>query len=134
MAGTILVTGGGGAVGSAVCELLADRGCKVRAMVRQKDDRSDRLADRGVEIAVGDLCDLHAAHRAMAGCDRVYFGMSVSPAYLEATINMAAVAKHHQVKAFVNISQMTVSQMGITSTTDSPQQKLHWLAEQALDW
>ncbi|MGU3541801.1 NAD(P)H-binding protein [Methylobacterium sp. A52T] len=134
MAGTILVTGGGGAVGSAVCELLADRGCKVRAMVRQEDDRSDRLADRGVEIAVGDLCDLHAAQRAMEGCDRVYFGMSVSPAYLEATINTAAVAKQHQVKAFVNISQMTVSQMGIISTTDSPQQKLHWLAEQALDW
>jgi len=34
----------------------------------------------------------------------------------------------------VNISQMTVSEMGITSTTDSPQQKLHWLAEQALNW
>jgi uncharacterized protein YbjT (DUF2867 family) len=60
--------------------------------------------------------------------------MSVSPSYLEATINAAAVAKHHKVGAFVNISQMTVSQMGITSTTDSPQQKLHWLAEQALNW
>ncbi len=134
MTGTILVTGGGGAVGSAVCELLAGRGCKVRAMVRHEDARSEKLAARGIEIAAGDLCDLHAAHRAMEGCDGVYFGMSVSPAYLEATVNMAAVAKHHQVKAFVNISQMTVSQMGIASTTDSPQQKMHWLAEQALGW
>jgi len=44
------------------------------------------------------------------------------------------VAKHHGVKAFINMSQMTVSQMSISETTASPQQKLHWLAEQALNW
>ena len=60
--------------------------------------------------------------------------MSVSPAYLEATVNTAAVARHHGVEAFVNMSQMTVTQMSITETTDSPQHKLHWLAEQALAW
>jgi uncharacterized protein YbjT (DUF2867 family) len=32
------------------------------------------------------------------------------------------------------MSQMTVSQMSISETTASPQQKLHWLAEQALNW
>src|SRR5258708_12414005 len=32
------------------------------------------------------------------------------------------------------MSQMTLSQMSITETTTSPQQKLHWLAEQALNW
>jgi uncharacterized protein YbjT (DUF2867 family) len=60
--------------------------------------------------------------------------MSVSAAYLEATVNIAAVARHHGVEAFVNMSQMTVMQMSITETTDSPQHKLHWLAEQALSW
>jgi hypothetical protein len=30
--------------------------------------------------------------------------------------------------------QMTVTQMSITESTDSPQHKLHWLAEQALSW
>jgi uncharacterized protein YbjT (DUF2867 family) len=29
---------------------------------------------------------------------------------------------------------MTVTQMSISETTDSPQHKLHWLAEQALTW
>jgi uncharacterized protein YbjT (DUF2867 family) len=38
------------------------------------------------------------------------------------------------VEAFVNMSQMTVTQMSITVTTESPQHKLHWLAEQALSW
>jgi hypothetical protein len=32
------------------------------------------------------------------------------------------------------MSQMTVTQMSITETTNSPQHKLHWLAEQALSW
>ena len=55
--------------------------------------------------------------------------MSVSALYLEATVNTAAAARHHGVEAFVNMSQMTVSQMSITETTESPQHKLHWLAE-----
>jgi uncharacterized protein YbjT (DUF2867 family) len=49
-------------------------------------------------------------------------------------VNAAAVAKNHDVKAFINMSQMTVSQMSITETTTRPQHKLHWLAEQALNW
>jgi len=38
------------------------------------------------------------------------------------------------VKAFVNLSQMTISEMNETTTTSSPQQKQHWLAEQMLRW
>ncbi|HEX7228218.1 MAG TPA: NAD(P)H-binding protein, partial [Candidatus Binatia bacterium] len=68
------------------------------------------------------------------GCETMYFGMSVSDAYLAATVNAAAVAKHHGVKAFINMSQMTLAQMSITETTVSPQHKLHWLSEQALNW
>ena len=37
-------------------------------------------------------------------------------------------------KAFINMSQMTVSQMSVTETTASPQHKLQWLSEQALNW
>lgn len=59
---------------------------------------------------------------------------AVSAQYLEATVNTAAVARHHGVDAFVNMSQMTVTEMSITETTNSPQHKLHWLAEQALQW
>ena len=134
MESPILVTGSTGTVGRVVCKLLLERGHKVRALVRAEDPRSAKLRNSGAEVVVGDLLDLHAMHRAIQGCERIYFGTAVSPSYLEATVNVAAVAKHHKVSAFVNISQMTVSQMGIDSTTDSPQQKLHWLAEQALNW
>ena len=61
----------------------------------------------------------------------VTFGTALPTA---ATVNTAAVAKHHGVKALINMSQMTVAQMSITETTPSPQHKLHWLAEQALNW
>src|SRR4029434_3448979 len=88
----------------------------------------------GAEVVVGDLLDLDSMHRVIAGCETMYFGMSVSDTYLAATVNAAAVAKHHRVKAFINMSQMTLSQMSITETTPSPQHKLHWLAEQALNW
>ena len=42
--------------------------------------------------------------------------------------------EHAELEVLVNISQMTVSQMSLTETTDSPQQRQHWLAEQVLNW
>src|SRR5262252_1255327 len=133
----ILVTGAAGrvgAVGRTVTELLLQQGKMVRAMVRTEDGRSQALREKGAEVVVGDLLDLDSMHRVIAGCETMYFGLSVSDVYLAATVNTAAVAKHHGVKAFINMSQMTLSQMSITETTASPQHKLQWLAEQALNW
>lgn len=137
MATPILVTGAAGRVGGVgrtIAELLLKQGKAVRAMVRNEDRRAQALRDMGAEIVVGDLLDLDSMHKAIAGCETMYFGMSVSDTYLAATVNAAAVAKHHGVKAFINMSQMTLAQMSITETTPSPQHKLHWLAEQALNW
>jgi hypothetical protein len=65
----------------------------------------------------------------------MYFSMSVSAPYLEATVTAATVVREHaHLEVFVNISQMTVSQMGLTEMMDSPQQRQHWLAEQVLNW
>src|ERR1700690_4119178 len=133
----ILVTGAAGRVGGVgriVTELLLRRGKTVRAMVRTDDERAQALRDLGAEVVVGSLLDLDSMHRAIAGCETMYFSMSVSDAYLAATVNAAAVAKHHGVKAFINMSQMTLAQMSVVETTPSPQHKLHWLAEQALNW
>jgi uncharacterized protein YbjT (DUF2867 family) len=133
----ILVTGAAGRIGSVgrmVTELLLARGFRVRAQVRVDDERASALRDLGAEIVVGDLLDLPAVHKAIEGCERLCFVMSVSPSYLEAAVNVAVVAKHHGVKAFVNLSQMTVKEMDIFNTTPSPQQRQHWLAEQVLSW
>ena len=133
----ILVTGAAGrvgAVGRTITELLLKQGKTVRAMVRSEDKRAQALRDMGAEVVIGDLLDLDSMHRVIAGCETMYFGMSVSDDYLAATVNVAAVAKYHGVKAFINMSQMTLSQMSITETTASPQHKLQWLSEQSLNW
>jgi uncharacterized protein YbjT (DUF2867 family) len=133
----ILVTGAAGhlgAVGRTVTGLLLDRGLPVRAMVHREDERAAVLRAAGAQVVVGDLLEPADVYRVVSGCRRVYFGMSVSAGYLEATVTMAAVAREVGVDALVNMSQMTVSQMSIQHTTPSPQQRQHWLSEQALAW
>src|SRR6266581_7656813 len=134
---SILVTGAAGqlgAVGRTVTGLLLERGLPVRAMVRREDDRAAALRAAGAEVVVGDLLEPADVSRVVRGCRRVYFGMSVSAGYLEASVTMAAVAREVGVNALVNMSQMTVSQMSIQHTTPSRQQRQHWLSEQALAW
>jgi NAD(P)H dehydrogenase (quinone) len=134
----ILVTGAAGrvsGVGRMVVEALRRRDMPVRALVRREDERADALRALGAEVVVGDLTRAEDVARALAGCRRLYFGMSVSAQYLEATVTAAAVARERDdLEAFVNISQMTVSQMSLTNMTDSPQQRQHWLGEQVLNW
>ena len=133
----ILVTGAAGqlgGVGRTVTGLLLERGLRVRAMARREDERAAALRAAGAEVVLGDLLEPADVYRVVSGCPRVYFGMSVSPSYLEATVTMAAVAREVGVSALVNMSQMTVSQMSIQNTTPSPQQRQHWLSEQALTW
>jgi NAD(P)H dehydrogenase (quinone) len=134
----ILVTGAAGsvgAVGRTIVELLRKKDFHVRAMVRREDERSKVLHALGAEVVVGDLTNPVDVVKALHGCRRVYFGMSVSAPYLEATVIMAAAAlKQANLEVLVNISQLTVSQMSLTNMTDSSQQRQHWLAEQALNW
>ncbi len=136
--GPILVTGAGGrvgAVGRTIVELLRQRDLPVRALVRREDERAEALRATGAEVVVGDLTRAGDVARALAGCRRLYFGMSASPPYLEATVTAAAAARERgDLEVFVNISQMTVSQMSLTEMTDSPQQRQHWLSEQVLNW
>jgi NAD(P)H dehydrogenase (quinone) len=134
----ILVTGaagGVGAVGRTVVELLRQRGMLVRALVHREDERADALRATGAEVVIADLTVTTDVARAVEGCRRIYIGMSVSASYLEATVIAAAVARERgDIETFVNISQMTVSQMSLKNMTDSPQQRQHWLAEQVLNW
>ncbi len=134
----ILVTGAAGSVGAVgrhIVERLRRRGLPVRAMVHREDQRADALRATGAEIVIGDLTRPEDVARALEGCRRLYFGMSVSPPYLEATVIAAAVARQRgDLEVFVNISQMTVSQMSLTNMTDSPQQRQHLLAEMVLNW
>jgi len=134
----ILITGAAGNVGSVgrgVVKLLREHDLPVRALVHKLDERSQVLSEMGAEIVAADLTNGKDVVRALRGCKRMYFGMSISSSYLQATTITAAAAKEiPDFEILVNISQMTVSQMSLTEMTESPQQQQHWLAEQVPNW
>jgi uncharacterized protein YbjT (DUF2867 family) len=133
----ILVTGAAGttgAVGRQVVELLRRRGLPVRAFVHREDARAGGLRALGAEVVVGDLTRVEDVRPALDGVGRVYFGLSVSESYVLATVIMAALGRDRDLELFLNMSQMTVSQISATQMTGSPQHLQHWLSEQVLNW
>ena len=133
-----LITGAAGKIGGVsrfVVEMLLDKGEPVRAMVHREDARAQRLRDLGAEVVVGDLTNPRNVVDAMTGVERMFFNMSVSLDYLEATAIVCATARElGGYDVIVNMSQMTVSQMALTSTEESHQQWLHWLSEEVMNW
>jgi uncharacterized protein YbjT (DUF2867 family) len=135
---TYLVTGAGGGtagISPQVVAQLRGRGEAVRAMVHHDDSRADALRALGADVIAGDLTNPVDVAAALDGVTRMFFNMSVSPDYLEATAVVCAIAKElDNLQVLVNMSQMTVSQMTATSTEESKQQRLHWLAEHVINW
>ena len=133
-----LITGAGGGTGGVsrqVIEELRARGDRVRAVVHRDDARADPLRKLGAEVVVADLTEPQDVVDAIAGVDRMFFSMSVSPDYLNATVVICDVAlQYGQLEVLVNMSQMTVSQMTLTSVGESHQHRLHYLAEHVENW
>src|SRR3984893_9722092 len=128
----VLIPGAGG-VGRAVFEQLRAQDVPVRVMVRREDERAAELNRLGAEVVIGDLTRPETGAAALAGVARMFFAMAVSPDHLLAATVVATVAKEYgKLEVLVDLSQMTVSQMTATSTEESHQQRLHWLAEQVL--
>jgi uncharacterized protein YbjT (DUF2867 family) len=134
MADLVLITGAGG-VGRLVTEQLRAHDLPVRVLVRREDERAAEVRALGAEVVKGDLTRPETVAAALEGVKRVYFGLSISPDQLLATTVLATVAKEtSDLDVLVDMSQMTVSQMTVTSTAESRQQRLHWLSEQVLNW
>lgn len=66
-----LVTGANGHLGNNLCRQLAQRGERVRAMIRESADLAP-LAGLDVEIVRGDILNAADVARAVDGCGRVY--------------------------------------------------------------
>ena len=91
-----LITGAGGGIGSVsrrVVEQLLGHGEAVRAMVHRDDSRADALRALGAEVFVGDLTNPVDVGAAMFGIGRMFFNMSISADYLEATAVVCAAAE-----------------------------------------
>src|SRR5271163_1767601 len=135
---TYLVTGAGGGIAGIspqVVTRLLNRGETVRAMVHHDDSRADALRALGADVVVGDLTNPVDVQAAMSGVSRMFFNKSVSADYLQATaVVCVAATEVERLEVLVNMSQMTVSQMTATSTEESRQPCLHFLAEHVINW
>lgn len=65
----VLVTGGGGFLGSAIVEMLRGRGQAVRSLTRRRYAKLEAL---GVEQVLGDVAEAEVVDRAVEGCDAVF--------------------------------------------------------------
>jgi nucleoside-diphosphate-sugar epimerase len=74
----ILVTGGGGFLGQALCRGLVERGHEVISFQRS---HSPALAALGVGQVQGDLADAHAIAHAVAGVDAVFHNAAKAGAW-----------------------------------------------------
>src|SRR3954470_13906417 len=133
MAKPILVTsaagGTQGRTGRHVSEMLLERGARVRAFVRQIDERSDRLKSRGAEIFVGDFLDVRSVERAAKDVSAIYFAYPVQDGLADATAAMAYAARKHGVSRLVNL---VMYQSSIDAPT--PRMRQNFLSEQVFEW
>jgi nucleoside-diphosphate-sugar epimerase len=105
----ILVTGATGKVGSRLCKRLAQRGDRVRALVRE-EARAAELREAGIELAMGDLLEPGSLVAAVRGVDAVVhcaaFFRGATPEQAHAvndlgTQHLASVARSASVKRFI---------------------------------
>ena len=72
MAERILITGGAGLIGSALCERALESGARVTVLDNLSTGRPDNLPqDSAVELVVGNVCDDARVAALVRNCDRV---------------------------------------------------------------
>jgi uncharacterized protein YbjT (DUF2867 family) len=101
----ILVTGAAGKTGGAVVNELLAKGWPVRATVRVRDARSDRLRRRGAEIVVADIFDPHQLMDALRDVQRAYYCPPYHPCVIQSAAAFAAAAQETALEQIVGLSQ-----------------------------
>ena len=112
----ILVTGGGGFLGQALCRGLRERGHEVVSFQRR---HSPELAALGVGQVRGDLADAHAVMHAAAGVEAVFHNAAKAGAwgsydsYFQANVigtrNVVAACRAHGIARLVYTSTPSVT-------------------------
>ena len=126
---TTLVTAAAGKTGRHTALSLLSRGFPVRAMVHREDGRSEALRQRGAEIVVGNVSDVHDVRDALDGVQRAYWAAPVMPGALEAATLFAAIAEEKRLEVVVSMSQWLADPGHLSAQT-----RAAWLADRVFDW
>jgi uncharacterized protein YbjT (DUF2867 family) len=129
----ILVTsaagGRQGKTGRHVAEHLLSRGLPVRALVRKRDERSERLRTLGAEIFEGDFLNIRSVQRAAESTSAIYFAYPVQDGLMDATAAMAIAAREAGVTRLVNLVMLQSS-----PDAPTPRMRQNYLSEQVFEW
>ena len=104
----VIVTGAAGRTGGEVVRLLAARGIRVRALVRDPQ-RTKGLTGPAVEIAVGDLSRPVTLDPAFRGADKLFLASSPDPDVATLHGNAIDAAKRAGIKHIVRLSAFGAS-------------------------
>jgi uncharacterized protein YbjT (DUF2867 family) len=129
MSKTVLISGATGDTGRAAVKEAIALGLDVRAMVHNRDARSEALEKLGAEVVLGDLLEIDTIRAAMEGVDAAYFVWPVAPGLIHATVNFAQAAREADVSTVINLSQRSANRL---STSNSCRDS--FIAEQVLNW
>ena len=133
----VLVTGGGGFLGQAVCRQLKARGYAVRSFNRQRHAALDAL---GVEQLAGDLRSLEMVIEAAAGCDAIVHTAAKAGAWgplaeyyeinVRGTDHVLAACVYHGIDRLVHTSSPSVVHSGadLNGVNESVPYATHFLA------
>ena len=113
---TILVTGGAGFLGQALCRGLLERGHRVRSFQRHHSSELDAM---GVEQVLGDLADADAVREAALGCVAIFHNAAKAGAWgsydsyhrpnVIGTDNVIAACRAHGIRKLVYTSTPSVT-------------------------
>jgi len=152
MAGTVLITGGAGFIGSHLADELLSHGYRVRALdnllpqVHGASGARPRYLDEGVELIKGDVRDGETVLRALQGVDAVYHlaamvgvGQSMYEIERYTSVNncgtavlLQAIAQAREVRKVIVASSMSIygeglyrdSEGGVHQGTQRPLEQL----------
>lgn len=123
--GKTFVTGASGKTGAALALELLARGHAVKAFVRGRDARSEKLANAGAEVVTGDLFDVLSLAQAMKGCDRAYYCPPWHPYMIQSATGFAVAARRSGISTIVHLSQWLASPNNPSLAT-----RQNWLVEE----
>ena len=101
----ILVTGATGKTGSAVVAQLLAKDYPVRAAVRVRDARSERLERLGAEVVIADLFDPDQLLEAIRGTQRAYYLPPIHPYAIQSAVAFAIAAREGKLESIVQLGQ-----------------------------